>query len=450
MLAGLAVILLIGGVAGAWALLRTDEPESGAASGQGDGLPTLRRDLKPSASPSPAKKQAAAVKLRPVTGDQLCAAVPDDLRKSLVTDGKYGGKDASTSSAAPDDKRAACSWRNNKMEVGGGVIGYRLLGISVQARSRETQDAVEYAREQFARDKERYEKRVNVRDGKRVDGKTTGSSFGELRELEYGDESYSQSSIGHSGLKTVVHVRQGPWLIQVEYGGSNRTGAKYPGGDETRAAAGKVAGLVAAEMAKDAGKVKVTGPCGILSVKDVEAAFFPAVSGPSVSANDGSVKQTACTWNIREQVEHAPGQEFSARGGRLAVRVADWGSDGPGAKFQYDREAKKFDRYRAKGGIGNDRTHTTFEAREELPGLGEKAFAVVSATTRPYDEDEPALHEILVKVLTGDRTVEFSFRGTTTGGGVAGAPGYQEPAFEAAVAKKAVLELAGPFLAGLK
>lgn len=102
--------------------------------------------------------------------------------------------------------------------------------------------------------------------------------------MTYGDASNTQSSIGHSGLSAEVYVRQGPWLIKVKYGGSNRTGRKYPSGDEVRAAAGKVAEGVTADMAKDTSQVKVSGPCAILTTADVKAAFFPAVTGPSVGA----------------------------------------------------------------------------------------------------------------------------------------------------------------------
>lgn len=444
-LAGVALIVLVGGVVGGWLLLRPDGEGPGPSSAfeRESGLPTLKR------KPSPSQA-AAAVKLRPITGDQLCAAVPDAYRKTLVTDGKYGGKDASTGAATETEKRAACSWRDTRMDVGGGVLGARTLSIAVEAKSSDSQNAVEQAKSRFARDKESHERRINVRDGKRVDGKTTGSSFGELLALKYGDESYSQSSIGHSGLKTTVYVRQGPWLIEVEYGGSNRTGAKYPTGDETRAAANKVAEHITAEMAKDAGSVKVTGPCGIVAVKDVESAFFPTVSAPSVGTNDGRIKQTTCTWKMSEKVEHEPGQEYTARGGDLTVRVVDWGGGDTGSAFQFDRDAKKYDRYRAQGGIGNDRTHTTYEARENLSGLGEKAFVVRSATTRPYDPEKEPSHEILVKVLTGEKTVEFVFRGTTTGGGLVQAAGYQEPSFDAAVARDAVMKVAKPFVDGLK
>ncbi|MDA0647028.1 hypothetical protein, partial [Nonomuraea ferruginea] len=441
-LAGLAVIMLIGAVVGGWLLLRPDDGgRPPGAFEREDRLPTLKRKPTPSVAP---------VKLRAITGDQLCAAVPDAFRKSLVTDGRYGGKDASTGAATESEKRAACSWSDNKMDVGGGVLGHRSLSISVEARSGERENAVERAKRRFADDKKAHERRVNVRDGKRVDGRTSGSAFGELTQLQYGDESYSQSSIGHSGLKAAVHIRQGPWLIKVEYGGSNRSGAKYPTGDEVRAAANKVAEHVTAEMAKDAGKVRIDGPCGILTVKNVESAFFPAVSGPSVGTNDGRIKQTACTWNIREQVKHEPGQEYTARGGELTARVVDWGGGDTGSAFQFDRDAKKYDRYRAQGGIGNEVTHTTFEAREEISGLGEKAFAVESATTRPKEPDRKPTREILVKVLSGEKTIEFTFRGTTTGGGVVEAPGYQEPVFDPAAARKAVMEVAKPFVDGVK
>ncbi|WP_166427428.1 hypothetical protein, partial [Nonomuraea mesophila] len=436
--------VLIGGVAGGWLLLQQFGDGPGPPPDPSGKRPRLVRT--PSATPA-----AKAVKLRPVTGAQLCDAIPDALRKSLVTDGKYGGRDASTGAAAEDDKQASCGWRNNKMDVGGGVIGHRSLTISVQAKSSGTQNAIEYAKDRFERDQKMHEKRVNVRDGRRVDGKTSGSAFGETIKLDYGDASYSQSSIGHSGLSAEVYVRQGPWLINIRYGGSNRSGRKYPEGDEVRAAAGKVAERITAEMAKDASKVKVGGPCGILSVADVQSAFFPTVSGPSVGDNDGRIKQTTCTWTIQEAVEHEPGQEYTARGGSLRVHVVDWGKDGSsGSDFQFDRDAKKYDRYRAKGGIGNSVSHTTYGPREELSGLGEKAFAVLSTTTTPGEEDKEPRQELLVKVLSGERTVEFTFRGTTAGGGIVAAGDYEKPVFEPAVARSAVTGLAKTFLAGLK
>ncbi|TMR92932.1 hypothetical protein [Nonomuraea basaltis] len=440
-MAVVGVVLLIAGVAGGWMLLGPGGGEPGSSSNSTDDRPSRIR------SPSPTVE---AVKLRPITGDQLCAAIPDDLRKSLVTDGRYGGKEASTGAATENEKRAGCEWSNNKMAVGNGIIGHRALSISVEARSTERQSAVEYAKDRFGSDKEAHERRVNVRDGKRTDGKTSGSAFGELKELEYGDASYSQTSLGHSSLKTDVFIRQGLWLIKVTYGGSNRTGAKYPSGDEVRAAAGKVAGRITAEMAKDAGKVKLVGPCAILTAKHIESALFPTVEGPSVGGRDGRIQQNTCTWSIREAVEHEPGQEFTARGGELRIHVVDWGGGGLGSKFQFDRDAKKYDRYHAKGGIGDDNIHTNYEPRQALSGLGEKAFAVVSSTARPSRADEGPTQEVLIKVLIGDRTVEFTFRGTTTGGGVVGAGGYQKPVFESSVAQPAVAKLARTFLAGLK
>ncbi|MEO3800173.1 hypothetical protein [Nonomuraea sp. B1E8] len=437
-------VVLIGGAAGGWLLLQQ--------FGDGPGPPPELTGKRPRLVRTPSATPAAeVVKLRPITGSQLCDAIPDALRKSLVTDGKYGGRDASTGAATESDKRANCGWSNNKMDVGDGVIGHRSLSISVRARSTESRNALEYAKDQFEQDRKAHERRVNVRDGKRVDGRTSGSAFGETLKLTYGDASYSQSSIGHSGLSAEVYVRQGPWLIKVKYGGSNRTGRKYPLGDEVRAAAGKVAERVTAEMAKDASKVKIGGPCGILSVADVQSAFFPAVTGPSVGDNDGRIKQTTCTWAISEAVKHEPGQEYTARGGSLRIHVVDWGNDGSsGSDFQFDRDARKYDRYRAKGGIGNSVSHTTYEPREELSGLGEKAFAVVSSTTTPGEPDEEPRRELLIKVLSGERTVEFTFRGTTAGGGIVEADDYQAPVFESGAAKSAVTRLAKTFLAGLE
>ncbi|MEU8104629.1 hypothetical protein AB0C18_13010 [Nonomuraea muscovyensis] len=436
-------VVLIGGLAGGWLLLSRDEagPPAGPTSDRGN--PVRSATAKEA-------KTTEAVKLRTITGDQLCAAVPDDLRKSLVADAEYGGKDASTGAATDTEKRAACSWTNNKMDVGNGVLGYRALSISVAAKSAETRNAVEYATDRFDQDKKAHERRVNVRNGKRIDGRTSGSAFGELKALKYGDASYSQSSIGMSGLKTEVYVRQGPWQIKVTYGGDNRTGAKYPSGDETRVTAGKVAELITAEMAKSADKVKLTGPCGIVTAKQIESAFFPAAGGPSVSTSDGRIEQTACIWSVREVVKHRPGQEFTARGGELGFRVVDWGGGDTGSTFQFDRDAKKYDRYHDKGGLTDDRLHVAYEPRQELSGLGEKAFVVVSSTTKRYDKSAPPMMEILIKVLVGDRTVEVTFRGTTTGGGLVDAAGYRAPFFESAVAQPALTKVAKTFLDGLK
>ncbi|MEQ4719516.1 hypothetical protein [Nonomuraea sp. B19D2] len=445
LLIGLIVVLgslMIGGLAtGGWLLLRasSDEPRPAATTS------ATRRKAVASATPT-----VAAVKLRALTGDQLCAAIPDAYRKTLVTDGKYGGNDASTSVATETEKHAACSWNNSKMDVGSGVLGYRSLKISVEARSSRSQNALDYAKDQFDRDKKSYERRVNVRDGKRIDGKTTGSTFGPLKELTFGDASYSQSSIGRSGLFATVYVRQGPWLIEISYGGDNRTGDKYPTGDSVREATGKVAELITAEMAKDAAAVKLSGPCAILTTSDIKSAFFPTVEGPSVGGNSGSIQQTSCTWKISEVVKHSPGQEFTARGGTLVIHLTNWGKDGFGSKFQFDRAAKKFDRYNAKGGVGDANIHTDYEVRQNISGLGEKAFAVVSSTYRPNRPEEGTTHEVLVEVLLGDRTLEFTYRGTTTGGGIVGSPGYLAPAFESSVAQSAVVRLAKTFVSDLK
>lgn len=431
-------VVLIGGLAGGRLLLGRDEagPPANPTSGRSDPVR------------SPTAKEA--VKLRAITGDQLCAAVPVDLRKSLIADADHGGTDASTGAASDTEKRADCTWTNSRMNVGNGALGHRSLSVSVQARSAETRSAVEDATYRFDQDKKAHERRVNVRNGKRIDGRTSGSAFGELKALKYGDASYSQTSIGLSGLKAEAFVRQGPWLIKVTYGGANRTGAKYPSGDETRAAAGKVATLITAEMTKNAGKVKPTGPCRIVTAGQIESAFFPAASGLSVKTNIARIEQTTCTWSIREVVEHRPGQEFTARGGRLDLRVTDWSGGDTGSAAQFDRDAKKYDDYHDKGGLTDDRLHTGYEPRQELSGLGEKAFAVVSSTTKRYDKSAPPTMEILIKVLVGDRTVEVVFRGTTTGGGLVDAVGYRAPVFEPAVAQPALTKVAKSFLDGLK
>ncbi|MEV4471356.1 hypothetical protein ACFFR3_01185 [Nonomuraea salmonea] len=436
-------VVVLGGLAGGSLLLSRAEAGPPASPTPGRGNPARS----PTAE---AARTTEAGKLRAITGDQLCAAVPGDLRKSLVADAEYGGKDASTGAATDTEKRAACSWTNNKMDVGNGVLGYRALSISVEAKSAGTRSAVEYATDRFGQDKQTHARRVNVRNGKRIDGRTSGSAFGELKPLEYGDASYSQTSIGRSGLKAEVFVRQGPWLVKVTYGGDNRTGAKYPSGDETRASAGNVAKLIAAEMAKSADKVKLTGPCGIVTAEQIESAFFPAVGGPSVSTNDGRIKQTTCTWSVKEVIKHRPGQEFTARGGELGIHMVDWGGGDTGSTFQFDRDAKKYDRYHNGGGLTSDRLHTDYEPRQELSGLGEKAFVVVSSTTKLHDKSAPPTTEILIKVLVGDRTVEVTFRGTTTGGGLVDAADYRAPFFEPAVAQPALTKVAKSFLDGLK
>ncbi|WP_157549578.1 hypothetical protein [Nonomuraea candida] len=435
---------MIGGVAGAWLLLGRDEARPAAGRGEPS---RATKAGKPSAAGK--GEPAGTAALRAISGDQLCAAVPDGLRRSLVADAEYGGRDASTGAATRTEKRAACSWTNSKMDVGGGVLGHRALSISVAAGSAEGRDAVAYAEERFERDRKAHERRVNVRDGKRVDGRTSGSAFGELRKLDLGDAAYSQTSIGPSGLKAEVYVRQGPWLIKVSYGGDNRSGVKYPSGDATRASAGKVARLVTAEMARSAGAVKVPWPCGTVTARQVEQAFFPAATGPAVTTSDGRIGQTTCIWSVREDVAHRPGQEFTARGGELRLHVVDWGSAGAAAS-QFDREARKYDRYHAKGGLADDRLRITYEPRQEVGGLGGKAFAVVSGTTRLYDESAPPMMEIVIKVLAGSRTVEAAFRGTTTGGGLAGEAGHRAPFFEPEVARPALTKVTDALLDGLK
>ncbi|WP_346105594.1 hypothetical protein [Nonomuraea maheshkhaliensis] len=438
---GLGVLMVAGVVTGGWLLLRAGggggpRPEVNDSADRGRGVP--------SATPG-----VVAVELRGLTGDQLCEVVPGAYRKTLVADGKYGGKDASTGVATEVEKRAACSWHNSRMEVGGGALGYRSLKISARAGGSGSRNALEQAKEEFGRGRTSHERRVNVRDGVRVDGRTSGSSFGPVKKLDLGDASYSQSSIGHSGLFATVYVREGPWLIEVAYGGDNRTGARYPTGDSVREAAGKVAGLVAAELAKDAGDVKLSGPCAVLTGSDIEAAFFPAVQGPSVGGNSGRIRQTSCTWKISEPVEHEPGRQFSVRGGTLGVRVVDWGKGGSGAAFQFDRAAAKFDRYHAKGGIGDARLRTDYEARQNLPGLGEKAFAVVSATYRPGRPEEGPVREVQVQVLVGERTIEFSYRGTNTGGGLVDEAGYRAPALDPSGARASVVRLAKILVSGI-
>jgi hypothetical protein len=410
-------------------------------------------------SPSPTAKP---IVLRPVSGDQLCAAIPAKLRTSLVTDGKYGSNDARTSASSATEKRANCSWTNNKMEVGGGQIGYRTLSAEVGAQIPAYGDPLQKAKDDYQREREDYTKR-----GEQGGIQGSSTKYGKVRALKgLGDAAYIQASASSLGIKATIRILLGPWHIEVQYGGYNRDTSTGPKREQVEAGAKQYAELIVAEMSKGAGDVKVTGPCGILSVKDVET-VLPRAEGPTVGGSDGRIKQKTCTWKSGKAASK-PGQQVKVPSGQLTIHYVNWNGGDLGGPFQFDRDAKKYDRYRAKGGIGSasQDIHTDYEARKELSGIGEKAFSVVSRTTRPSEgkaqwptaclDSAAALNyaaptdEILVEVLVGEQTIQLTYRGTTTGGGTYGEDGCMEPYFEASAIESELEQLAKTFVTGLK
>ncbi|SEG96056.1 hypothetical protein SAMN05444920_109265 [Nonomuraea solani] len=373
----------------------------------------------PSAAPTPtaaAVSQAPAPvapdRLRPITGAQVCAAVPKSLRVSLLpedmfTDDVNWSNNVATATVAWGE----CNWHRGAP---------RSLSVIVQAYGTVTQTATEHAKQLFDKSKAEAATQAEKPDRRAYTPPVTA---------DHGDAAYRRTvtETSRSGSRDAeVVIRQGPWLITITYRGEERDGA-LPAEAELRRGADRFAEVFTAEMAKDPSTVAPDGdrPCGAISATDVTLAFFPSVT--EVGGN-GDADQTACTWEIRDGVVQADRPcgrgvmrlgDIASRCGQLRIHVSD-------ARRLYRRDLKaQFD---------FEAGHYAKEVPiKRLTGLGDRAFAVAQE----------------VRVLAGDRLIRFTYDGTNVGGGPRDAPGYQKPDLDEAALRKSLIRTARSFVSGL-
>ncbi|MGP3955845.1 hypothetical protein ACTWPT_07590 [Nonomuraea sp. 3N208] len=375
------------------------------------------------ATVSPTPTPVIPDQLRPITGAQVCAAVPKTLRVSLVSGDTLSDEiDWSNNVASATQVWGNCEWYSGAS---------RSLRVTVQAYGTVTQTATDHAKQEFDKSKAEDAKLAEKPD-------VLGWTYTTPVAADHGDAAYSLTgtTIGQSdrsGSRYVhMHIRQGPWLISIRYRGEERND-KLPSEAELRRGANQVAEVFTAEMAKDPSTVvpSDSGLCGAISAADVTSAFFPSVAEVGSS---GDADDTTCTWQIRDRVWQTAEvvqtvgycglgviqlEDMAPRCGDLRIYVDNLGDrDHRNRKTLFDNEAEAY----AKSA-----------PVKHLTGLGDRAFAVADR----------------VHVLAGEYLIQFTYDGTNTGGGIRDAPGYKEPDLDEAALRKSLIRIATIFVSGL-
>ncbi|WP_156325199.1 hypothetical protein [Nonomuraea sp. SBT364] len=371
----------------------------------------------PAVSPTPAPER-----LRSVTGPQICAALPEPLRVSLALGAKLGhgatwGNNVATATAA----EGRCQWYDGAP---------RSLKVWVEAYGSATRTATDHAKQEFAE-----LRAFAVELSERPDDDLR--SYALPVAADHGDAAFSQTSTKArkpkrpGSRKVQIILRQGPWLVKIEYRGTEEDG-ELPAEAELRRGADQVARVFSAEMARDPGTVAPvdSGVCGALSIADVASAFYPSVTEMSSS---GDADETLCTWTIRDEDRRAPEvpgggycgggkitpEVFVPRCGDLRVHVIDLGESGrQNHETWFGDRSEKYDH------------HASFR---RLTGIGDRAFVVGDQA----------------HVLTGDHLLEFDYWGENIGGGSRDALGFREPSLDEAALRKSLIRLAPIFVSGL-
>lgn len=364
-------------------------------------------------SPTPAPER-----LRPITGPQICAALPEALRVSLalgdkIGDGAAWGNDVATATAAG----GWCEWYDG---------GPRSLDVDVDALGTATQSATDHAKQEF-------DKLKAFATEQSQDSNSDRFAYALPVPADHGDAAFSQTvtkarKTNLPGSRSVeILVRQGPWLIKIKHRGAEQDG-ELPAEAELRLGADQVAEVFIAEMVKDPSTVAPvdSGVCGALSIADVAAAFFPSVTKVSSS---GEADDTLCTWTLRDEDRHLAEDPtrgycqtpaaFVPRCGELRIRVRDLADSGrQDHKTWFDNRSESYD----------DRS-----SFRRLTGVGDRAFVVGDQ----------------VQVLKGDHLLELGYVGENIGGGSRDASGFQEPSLDKAALRKSLIRLAPIFVSGL-
>ncbi|SEH03783.1 hypothetical protein SAMN05444920_1442 [Nonomuraea solani] len=358
-------------------------------------------------------------RLRPITGAQVCAAIPEALRESLLPGDLLSDEISwSNTVATATSVWAECEW----------YFGAPLsLEVTVEAYGTAGQTATDHAKLTFEKSKAEHAK-LHERPG------SDSWTYSPVAAANHGDAAFSLTG-SRSGKRrsryAYLLIRQGPWLISMTYQGEGR------GGDvpeaELRRDADQIAEVFTAEMAEDSGAVAPDdrGLCGAVSAADVASVFFPSVT---VVGGGGDADDTDCTWLIREQIGQmdegglvngpcgrGPMQMENVvpRCGELRIRVNDLRRD---------------DRRKLRSGFDAMTGRYAKSAPvKRLTGIGDRAFAFADQ----------------VHVLAGGYLIQLTYNGTNTGGGVRDAPGFQEPNLDEAALRKSLIRIAEIYVPGL-
>ncbi|MEV0385746.1 hypothetical protein [Nonomuraea sp. NPDC050643] len=376
------------------------------------------------ATVSPAPAAVVPDRLRPITGPQVCAAVPKTLQSSLLSDDMLSDE---------------IGWRNNvatATEIWGECEWYvgapHALTVTVQAYGTVTQTATDHAKQSFEKSKADAAKLAVEPDG-------LGWVYTPPAAADHGDAAFSLTGTRDGKTRrsrsryTHMVIRQGPWLITIRYRGEELDG-ELPTAAELRRGTDQVAEVFTAEMAKDPGTVapEDSGLCGTISAADVSSAFFPSVTEVGSS---GDADDTFCTWKIRDRVSSTDEVVVQTGGycGRGLLQIGDTVPRCGELRIHVDDVG-----HRERRAL-----RTEFDAKTEryakdapvkrLTGIGDRAFAVTDQ----------------VHVLAGGHLIQLSYDGSNTGGGVRDAPGYQEPDLDEAALRKSLIRTAATFVSGL-
>jgi hypothetical protein len=376
------------------------------------------------ATGSPTPTPVIPDQLRPITGAQVCAAVPEALRVSLVRSDTLSDEiDWSNNVATATQVWGQCQWYFG---------GPRSLRVTVQAYGTATQTATDHAKQKFDKSKADAAKLAEEPDA-------LGWTYTPPVAADHGDAAYSLTGTrtgqsGRSDSRYVhMHIRQGPWQISIRYQGEERND-KLPAEAELRRGADQVAEVFTAEMTKDPSTVAPndSGLCGAISAADVTSAFFPSVTEVSSS---GDADDTTCTWKIRDRFGQT--DEVVETGGYCGIGVIQVENIAPRCgdlRIYVNNVGRRGHRELKTGGWdAKARRYAKDAPVKHLTGLGDRAFAFADQ----------------VHVLAGDYLILLSYDGANTGGGVRDAPGYQEPALDEAALRKSLIRIAKIFVSGL-
>ncbi|WP_156727133.1 hypothetical protein [Streptomyces apocyni] len=418
-----AVAVLAGGVFGAFQLLGGDDDK-----GSDKGGSARPGGVAPSASADPVDLKASP---RVLTGDQLCAMVPDKLIKDIIpADPTRTGR---TGSSGRQDRNASCNWVNYRADDD------RKLDVTANAygpQQSPPRGSIDRAKDRYTRDKEQRERQAASQSGS---GSVKVGKITELKDL--GDEAVLVPIPAPSRDETSaqVLVRAGLWVVDVRY--RSTKGGQQAAEDGARAAAA----AVAKELAKDKGdgktKVKVEGACRYVDIKTV-AGLVPEAGPGSAGSYSGKVPQTNCRWTTERTAAPKPGERLPT--GHLRASTALFSGQLNG-KFQYERKRKAAVRKASKvtdTGI----LDITCEQPKDLPGIGERAFVqyCLAEKQRKGTLSQNETPYLTVFSYVGDTLVELEFRGMNSGGG-------SEPvSFDRASADPAMAKIAKAFTAGAK
>ncbi|MBB1255190.1 hypothetical protein H3146_17790 [Streptomyces sp. OF3] len=390
-------------------------PPGGAGSGGGED----------GAGDAEKAKVDTTTRPRALTVDQLCAMVPEKLRKGLVpADARHRNTGGRSPWRGTEQTNLECSWIKYLGDDRG-------LAVKVWASDPDEaagKSSLDFAKEKFAEDRKR---REDVLERHRKGELSSGlkRDMSELTERsDVGDEAFFQSYALSGKRWGHLVTRANLWFVTVEYRSADSV-KKDTGG------ALEVARVVAAELAKDkgdsggSGTTAKEGACRYVSAKSV-GTLVRNPGTPTPGTHGGSVAQENCRWPGGRAARTPGGPREKHPSGGLRIHTVTYPTDG---EFQYDRRRKAADRRALRD--------PDCQPPKSLSGVGRKAFVQHCTHIRelPGEFGQGGTATVTATVLVGDDTyIEVEFRGNNAGGGVPGAADYREPHYDPATGDPAL------------